>query len=155
MTEPRDPVPAAAGHVHLRVSQADREQVIGVLKAAFVQGMLAKEEFDVLVSQSFGSRTRAELVALTADLPSELTPAREPQPARAQGEPRIPRPGVVVTVATVVYAAVWPVAFLLPENSEGEPRLGLALVMLTGFCYCLLLLAAGIPILDGWLDKHW
>ena len=43
MAEPRDQMPAAAGHGHLPASQADREQVIGVLKAAFVQGMLAKD----------------------------------------------------------------------------------------------------------------
>jgi hypothetical protein len=155
MAEPPDPIPAAAGRGDLRVSRADREQVIGVLKAAFVQGMLAKEEFDLRVGQAFGSRTCAELDTLTADLPSELTAAREPQPARAQGEPRIPRVGVVLTAATVVYAAVWQVAFLLPRNSEGEPPGGLALVVLTGFCYVFLLLAAGTPILADWLNKHW
>jgi Domain of unknown function (DUF1707) len=40
----------AAGHAgrgHLRVSHADREQAIGTLKAAFVAGMLAKDEFDL------------------------------------------------------------------------------------------------------------
>ena len=36
-----------AGRDHLRASHADREQVIGTLKAAFVQGMLAKDEFDL------------------------------------------------------------------------------------------------------------
>ena len=35
---------AAAGRGRLRVSYSDREQVIGTLKAAFVQGMLAKDE---------------------------------------------------------------------------------------------------------------
>ena len=155
MAEPRDQMPAAAGHGHLRASQADREQVIGVLKAAFVQGMLAKDEFDLRVGQAFASRTCAELAALTADLPSELTEARPPQPARAPGEPRMPHPGVVLTVATVVYVAVWPVVFLLPKNSEGEPQGGLALVVLTSFCYLLLLLAAGTPILANWLNKRW
>ena len=155
MAEPRDPMPAAGGHGHLRASHADREQVIGVLKAAFVQGMLAKDEFDLRLGQAFASRTCAELTTLTADLSWELTAARPPQPARAEGEPRIPRPGVVLTVATVVYAAVWPVAFLLPRNSEGEPQGGLALLVLPGFCYLLLLLAAGTPILADWLNKHW
>ena len=155
MAEPRDQMPAAAGRGHLRASQADREQVIGVLKAAFVQGMLAKDEFALRVGQAFASRTCAELAALTADLPSELTAARPPQPAREPGEPRIPQAGVVLTVATVVYAAVWPVVFLLPKNSEGEPQGGLALVVLTSFCYLFLLLAAGTPILADWLNKRW
>jgi hypothetical protein len=155
MAEPRNPMPAAAGHGHLRVSHADREHVIGVLKAAFVQGMLAKEELDLRVGQAFGPQTRAELDALTADLPPGLTAATEPQLARAPGEPRIPRAGIVLTVATVIYAAVWLVAFLLPKNSEGEPPAGFALVALPGICYFFLLLAAGTPILADWLNKHW
>ena len=155
MAEPRDQMPAAAGRGHLRASQADREQVIGVLKAAFVQGMLAKDEFELRVGQAFASRTCAELAAVTVDLPSDLTAARPLQPARASGEPRIPQAGVVLTVATVVYAATWLVVFLLPKNSEGEPQGGPALVMLTGFCYLFLLLAAGTPILADWLNKRW
>ena len=107
------------------------------------------------VGQAFASRTWTELDALTADLPSGLTATRAPQAARAQGEPRIPRPGVVLTVATVVYAAVWLVTFLLPKNSEGESPGGLALVVLPGLCYLFLLLAAGTPILADWLNKHW
>ena len=35
---------SAAGRGHLRASHADREQVIGTLKAAFVQGWLAEDE---------------------------------------------------------------------------------------------------------------
>jgi hypothetical protein len=155
MAVARDPMPAAAGYGHLRVSRADREQVIGVLKAAFVQGVLSKEEFDLRVGQAFGSRTWAELDAVTADLVSGLAAATAPQPARAQGEPRIPRAGVVLTVATVVYGAVWLLAFLLSKNSEGEPSAGLALVVVTSFCYLFLLLAAGTPILADWLNKHW
>jgi hypothetical protein len=42
MADPPGQTPAAAGHGGPRASHADREQVIGVLKAAFVQGMLVK-----------------------------------------------------------------------------------------------------------------
>jgi hypothetical protein len=38
-------MPAVAGCGHLRASYADREQVIGTLKAALIQGRLAKDEF--------------------------------------------------------------------------------------------------------------
>ena len=48
-----------------RVSHAEREQVIGTVKAAFVHGMLAKDEFDLRVSQAFASRTYAVLAAVT------------------------------------------------------------------------------------------
>jgi hypothetical protein len=85
MAEPGDEIAAGAGgRGHLRASHADREQVIGTLKAAFVQGMLAKDEFDLRVGQTLASRTYAELTAVTADLPAGLTAAQPPRtPARA------------------------------------------------------------------------
>jgi Domain of unknown function (DUF1707) len=48
MAGPGDERAAAEGRDRgeLRASRADREQVIGTLKAAFVHGMLAKDEFD-------------------------------------------------------------------------------------------------------------
>jgi hypothetical protein len=76
--------------------------------------MLAKDEFDLRVGQTLASRTCAELTALTADLLAGLTTAQLRPPAREKGEVRIPRLGRVLTVATVVYAGVWPVAFALP-----------------------------------------
>ena len=155
MAEPPDDVPVAAGRGHLRAAHADREQVIGILKTAFVQGMLAKDEFDSRVGQAFMSQTYAQLAALTADLSAGLTVAKPPQPARVQGEPRIARPGRVLAVATVLYAAVWPLAFLLPWNSEGEPQGVLWLVPWTTLFYSLLLLMTGTPILADWLNKHW
>ena len=70
-TRPRDDTATGnAGRSHLRASHADREQVIGTLKAAFVQGMVGKDEFDLRVSQAFASRTCADLAALTADSPA-------------------------------------------------------------------------------------
>ena len=51
-----------------RASDADREQVIGVLKAAFVQGRLTKDEFDARAGHAFTAPTYADLAALTADL---------------------------------------------------------------------------------------
>ena len=69
----------------LRASHADREQVVEVLKAAFVQGLLTKDEFDVRVGQTLASRTYAELAALTADIPAGLIGAQSPRkPARAR-----------------------------------------------------------------------
>jgi hypothetical protein len=70
-----------AGREHLRASHADREQVIGTVKAAFVAGMLTKAELDVRLGQTFAARTCGELAALTADLPAGLA-AAGPAPAR-------------------------------------------------------------------------
>jgi len=88
-----DRVPATPGHGFLRVSHAHREQVIDILKAAFVRGMLTKDEFDLRVSRAFASRTGGELAAFVADLPAGLAAAQPPGPARAQGQARVLRFG--------------------------------------------------------------
>ncbi len=62
--------PQAGGHDHLRASDSDRAHVIDNLKAAYVDGLVTKDEFDARVSQTFASRTRAELALVTADLPA-------------------------------------------------------------------------------------
>jgi hypothetical protein len=117
---------AAAGDQsrgHLRASHADREQVIDVLKTAFVQGILAKGEFDQRVGQAFASRTYAELAAVTTGLPAEPAAEQRLMPVRAQGEQPVLRPGPVIMVTTALYAGLW--AFTLlppwPTDSEGDP----------------------------------
>jgi uncharacterized protein DUF1707 len=155
MVGPGDKVAAGAdGQGHRRASHIDREQVIEVLKAAFVQGRLARDEFDLRVSRALASRTYGDLAVLTADLPGGLAATQPPPPAWAPGEPRIPRPVLVLTVATVVYAAVWPVVFVLPDNSEGEPPGGGALVVTATFFYLIVLLMIGTPILADRLNER-
>ena len=92
---------AAAG---LRASRADRERVIDLLKAAFVQDRLARDEFDARVGQALASGTYAELAAVTADLPAELIGAlpRRP-PARTRG--RLSMNSAVTGGACVMAAA--------------------------------------------------
>jgi Domain of unknown function (DUF1707) len=78
---------AAAGGGQLRVGHADREHVIALLKAAFVQGQLTKDEFDVRVGQTLASRTYADLAALTADIPAGPVAAGPPgTPARTMAK---------------------------------------------------------------------
>ncbi len=154
MAEPQEQMPAAAGHGHLRASRADREQVIGTLKAAFVQGMLAKDEFGPRTGQALAARTYAELAALTADFPAGLTAAQPSEPARTQGKARILRPGTVLTVATAVYAAAWLVAFFLPRDSEGEPMAGVNLIVMTTFVYAVVLVGAVMQMLDSRREKR-
>ena len=145
MSEPSDQMSAAAGHGDVRASHADREQVIGTLKAAFVEGRLAKDEFDLRVGPALASRTYAELAAVTADLPAGLTAAQPSKPARAPGErPILRRPGPVLTVATVLYAGMWPLAFVLPRNGEGDPAAGVSLVATATLAYFLVLITAGV-----------
>src|SRR5438270_12377244 len=89
MTGPGDEKAAGSpGHGYLRASHADREQVISTLKAAFIQGRLTKDELDLRVGQTLGSRTYADLAALTADLPAGVAAAQPPgQTVRAQAQP--------------------------------------------------------------------
>ena len=75
--------PPAAG---LRAARADRERVIDLLKAAFVQGRLARDEFDERVGQVLVSRTYGELAAVTADIPADLVGALPRRPPA-----RVPR----------------------------------------------------------------
>ena len=94
-----EPGAQAAG---LRASRADRERVIDLLKAAFVQGRLDRDEFDARVGQVLASRTYAELAAVTADLPVELIGTLPPRPT-ARTRRRIPM-NTAVTGGAVVMA---------------------------------------------------
>lgn len=94
----------------LRASDAEREQVAAVLKAAFTQGRLTRDEFDVRVGQVFASRTYADLDALVADIPAGLTRARPPEAAPELDRKKLIQRGtamgagatVVISVAAVV-----------------------------------------------------
>ena len=73
----------AADRGRLRASHADRNRVVDVLKAAFIEGRLTKDELDARLSQTLAARTYAELAALTADIPPGTKLARHPRPDRA------------------------------------------------------------------------
>ena len=64
MVGPGDETPArAGGHGQLRASHAEREHVIGTLKAAYVYGLVTKDEppprRGISTSQGSGRRTSA------------------------------------------------------------------------------------------------
>ena len=100
-----------AGRGAMRTSRAEREQVIEVLKAAFVQDRLAKDEFEVRAGQALTARTCAELAAVTADIPVEPAVARpKAQPPTA----RIGRTGVRTTM--IAAAALGMILLTRPDN---------------------------------------
>ena len=124
MTGPGDEMAAEnRGRGEFRASHADRELVINTLKAAFIEGMLSKDEFDERVAQAFGSRTYAELAPITADLHVEPVAARSSELARPQGEAPALRPGQVLAAVTAVYASIWAFAWFppWPLDAEGDP----------------------------------
>jgi hypothetical protein len=152
MAELPDQGPAATGHGGFRASRADRERVIGTLKAAFVQGHLDQDEFGLRVDQVLAPRTYAELAVITADLPAGLTddapprPARPASPARAPGELRVLRPRRMVAAATALYLALWPLALLLMPTSgiDGEPNDAFSLMGIATLVYILALIVIGL-----------
>jgi hypothetical protein len=104
-TGPADEKAAAVARGRLRASHADREHVIGTLKAAFVQGRLTKDELDLRIGQTFAARTYAELARLTVDIPAVLIAASAPHKA-ARARPRPPmnnaaKSGISVAIALV------------------------------------------------------
>jgi hypothetical protein len=114
---------------------ADREQVIDVLKAAFVQGRLAKDELELRVGQALASRTYAELAQSTADLPAGLPVAQPPVPAWAR------RPGALIMAATAFEAGLWAFA----PNGYG------VLVFLITFAY---IVTVGVTVGNLILDRQ-
>jgi hypothetical protein len=146
MAGPGDEITAGTGsHGHLRASRADREQVIGVLKAAFVQERLTKDEFDLRVGQALAPRTYAELAALTADIPAGPIGDQPPRtPARVPARPptsNAAKAGISVAIAVAV-AAVTTVIFG-----------GFALFLFVPF-YFMALLVAGAQILASRHEKR-
>ena len=70
----------------MRVSDADRHQVSEVLREAAGEGRLDWEELEQRLEAAYAARTYAELLPLTADLPSGATPVpvSAPQPLRVR-----------------------------------------------------------------------
>jgi hypothetical protein len=130
----------------MRASHADREHVIGIIKAAFVQGRLTKDELDSRAGQAFASRTYRELATVTADLPAGLTAAL-PKPARAQAWPPAKK---VVTACTWVFPllAMVVASFLTGSDQLGSVTAGLI------FLYLIVGMAAGAAMINSWLEKR-
>jgi hypothetical protein len=136
-TDPGDHRAAAGGRGHMRASHADREQVIEVLKNAFVQGRLTKGELDARVGQTFASRTYAELARVTADIPAEpVAPASRRAVRARQG-------GLVIAAATVITAGLWAVAV-----ASDSAALGLLSLSFSFTCLGVVLLV-GAALLDS------
>ncbi len=134
----------------LRASHADREQVIGFLKVAFVHGRLTKEEFDGRVDRAFAARTCAELTSLTGDLP--VTPAA---PGRAPVR-RSPRPladadvrqgGRAIAHTAVITVLLWAAAIVTFNGAMFIAAFGATCTVLA------ISAMTGSRLLGLWLDR--
>jgi len=147
MPRPEDETAAAEdrGQDDLRASRADRERVVELLKDAFVEERLTKEELDARVGQALVSRTYTDLAAVTADIPAGLV-ARQPphEPVEAQDRPPMSnaaKAGVSVAVAIAVPAVL---SLLIGP---------LAIMMFVPF-YFIALLVAGAQVLSSRYEER-
>ena len=118
-TGPRDP--AVTGSDRLRASHADREQVVETLKDAFVHGLLTRDELGERTGRALVARTRADLAALTADIPpaeAGTGPARPPAVA-----PRRPlvRATVMSGICLVIVGAAMRVHQMVDPGATPTP----------------------------------
>ncbi|MET9430701.1 DUF1707 domain-containing protein [Streptomyces sp. NPDC003036] len=67
--QPPEPSPRRVPFGELRASHDEREAVVEQLRDAAAEGRIDFDELDARVEQALTSKTRAELAALTADLP--------------------------------------------------------------------------------------
>ncbi|HMD93439.1 MAG TPA: DUF1707 domain-containing protein [Trebonia sp.] len=139
MAGPGNEIPNGRGH--LRASRADRERVIDVLKAAFVEGRLTRDEFDLRVGRVLKSRTYADFDAVTSDLPAT------PRPSAPAPEPVSDARKLIARRS----AGVWGMSIVLTEAVTllHDPVLGL---IAGAFIGCLAaVLAAGLLTFLEWV----
>ena len=138
---------AAAGRGRMRASHADREHAIEVLKAAFVQDRLTKDELDLRVGRALAARTCADLAALTADIP-----VGPPAPARRRRRAVAPvAAGICLLIAAVGIAAMWVASSADPGG--GDPSWTGLIVALTA---CAVWAAIGImacAVIASWDER--
>lgn len=122
MTVPAVPPP---GSRRIRAGDADREQVVEILRTCYVQGRLDLEEFTARVDTAYGAVYLDEFDALLADLPTALPhhPSRQRRspPGRARVYPPVP-----LLVPLAVVAALFTAGAL----ASGHPPFGLLWILI-------------------------
>jgi Domain of unknown function (DUF1707) len=120
MTEPGNEM--AAGAVNDYQLPIYRERVTRTLRAALAQGRLTEDEYDERIGLASASRSRAELAALTADLPV----------GRIDAPIRPPKAGDAwIGVSVIVAAASVIVAVLLTNVDNGGAFLAFIMAAVT------------------------
>jgi hypothetical protein len=155
MVGPGDERTRIEGSIHLRASHADRDQVVEVLKAAFIQGRLDKDELDLRVGKVFASRTYADLNTLTADLPVRPAAPQPPGPAPEPDSTPAREPEARKAVKAWACAAI-----ALPGMAAGIALIGpgtaisLNLISLLMFVCVVTGPVMGLVLLHSWIENH-
>jgi hypothetical protein len=104
---------------------ADRERTIDVLKAAFGEGRLTKEEFDSRSARVLAARTYADLSAIVVDLPAG--PSGHMVPYHAGYYPMAPSPptnglAIGALVSGLIPLVGGPPAVIMGHAARGQIR---------------------------------
>lgn len=96
----------------IRVNDTDREAAAERIRRAFVEGRLPLDEFDSRTAAAWAATTRADLEALTADLPLNRPVAAVPSPVSIRGSGAIGMKvlrffTVLWLVSSLVNVAIW------------------------------------------------
>jgi len=133
MAEPGNEMAADAGNDNQLLIY--RERVTRTLRAALVQGRLTEDEYDERIGQASASRSRAELAALTADLPVGQIDASIRPPKAGDAWIGV---GVIIAAASVI------VAVLLTNLDNGGAFLAFIMAAVT------LLVAPAASLAASW-----
>jgi len=97
----------------LRASDAEREEVVTLLRDHGAAGRLSVEELDERLDRAYAARTRAELLALLRDLPRPARAATAAPPHRRGRHHRGPHPKAlreqlrVYALVSVLLVVIW------------------------------------------------
>ena len=91
----------------VRVGDDERERVVTALHEHAARGRLEPEELDDRVERALRARTRADLAALTRDLPDEPSAPSRPAARPDRATLRFRRHLGIFAVMTVFFIALW------------------------------------------------
>ena len=153
---PGDETAGAEDRGRLRASHADREQVIELLKTAFAQGRLSKDEFDQRVGQVLTSLTYAGLAALKAVLPpgpARAEPTPEPGSHWAGDPARISRDKKILRIWAGVIIACPSFVAAVASAEGGTARIAVTLLVVILFTCLVAVPVSGLVMLHSWYGE--
>jgi hypothetical protein len=132
---------------------AGREQAIAALKAAYVQGRLTKEEFDLRVGQVLA--IYAELDALTADIPAAPPAVTAPAAPAVTARAELAREAANKKMIRQGTAGVASLTFVLVTALGAPYNPALAVIVAAVLTCFVTVLTAGLLTLLSWaMDRR-
>ncbi|HEV2370897.1 MAG TPA: DUF1707 and DUF4190 domain-containing protein [Streptosporangiaceae bacterium] len=103
MTFPQDSRPSSGGRAQTRASTTDRDRAVELLKKAYTDGRLGKDEYDARLEGALSAVTYADLDSVVADLPVPHHPmSGVPMAPPVPMAPAVPRTNSLATASFVL-----------------------------------------------------